>query len=246
VISEVRILRSPAPQPKNGGAFLAIAGCYPDFLMSVFGAPTKVSAFILFAMLLTSGCGGGVGGSAVSGAEYTTLGGTEALVWGEGDYGVVLSHGASYDAASWEPQAKEMARNGMVVLAVEDTSGESVATAAKYLKEERAARGVALVGSSAGTSGVLEAAEAHPELPDQLIILSGAGDVSGLGAYPKLFVASEGEGLAQEARRMAEEAPGTQNEALIVAGDAHAQGIFDTKAGKMLMDAILERLRRYR
>jgi hypothetical protein len=42
-----------------------------------------------------------------------------------------------------------MAQNGMVVVAVEDTSGESVATAAEYLKEERgAARGVALVGSS--------------------------------------------------------------------------------------------------
>jgi hypothetical protein len=139
-----------------------------------------------------------------------------------------------------------MARNGMLVLAVEDTSGESIATAAEYLKEERGVRSVALVGSSAGTSGVLESAEAHPELPDQLIILSGAGDVSGLGAYPKLFVASEGEGLAEEARRMAEEAPGAHNEALIVHGDAHAQGIFDTEEGGMLMDAILERLRRYR
>jgi pimeloyl-ACP methyl ester carboxylesterase len=197
-------------------------------------------------MLSTSGCAGGGGGSAGSGAEYTTLGGTEALVWGEGDYGVVLAHGASYDAASWEPQAKELARNGMVVLAVEDTSRESVAAAAGYLKDERAARGVALVGSSAGTSGVLEAAEAHPELPDQLIILSGVGDASRLGAYPKLFVASADEGLAEEARQMAEESPGTRNEALIVAGDAHAQGIFDTEEGGMLMDAILERLRRYR
>lgn len=213
---------------------------------SVLGTPAKVTALILFAVLSTSGCVGGDGGSEARGAELTTLGGTEALVWGEGDYGVVLAHGASYDAASWEPQAKEMARHGLVVLAVEDTSAESVATAAEYLKEERAARGVALVGSSAGTSGVLEAAEAHPELPDQLIILSGSGDVSGLGAYPKLFVASEGEGLAEEARRMAEESSGTHNEALIVAGDAHAQGIFETDEGDKLMDALVERLRRYR
>jgi pimeloyl-ACP methyl ester carboxylesterase len=209
------------------------------------GAPVTVGALILFTMLLLDGCVGGGDGPVSSGAEYTTLDGTEALVWGEGDYGVVLSHGASYDAASWEPQAKEIARNGMVVLAVEDTSGESVATAAEYLKEKHAVRGVALVGSSAGTRGVLEAAEARPELPDQLIVLSGAGDVSRLGAYPKLFVASEGEGLAEEARRMAEEAPGTHNKALIVAGDAHAQGIFDTEEGERLMDAILERLRRY-
>jgi pimeloyl-ACP methyl ester carboxylesterase len=205
-----------------------------------------VWALVLFVTLLSSGCVGG-GGSATGGAaEYTTLGGMGALVWGDGGYGVVLAHGASYDAASWEPQAKEMARNGMVVIAVEDTSEESIALAAEHLKDERSARGVALVGSSSGTSGVLEAAEAHPGLPDQLILLSGAGDVSRLGAYPKLFVASGGEGLAEEARRMAEESPGTQNEALTVAGDAHAQGIFATEEGGMLMDAMLKRLRRYR
>jgi pimeloyl-ACP methyl ester carboxylesterase len=211
---------------------------------SVLGAPAMVSALFLFTMLSTGGCMGG-GDSAASGAEYTTVRGTEALVWGEGNYGVVLAHGASYDAASWEPQAKEIARNGMVALAVEDISGESVASAAEYLKEKRTPRGVALVGSSAGTSGVLEAAESHPKLPDQLIILSGTGDVSRLGAYPKLFVASEGEGLAEEAHRMAEESRGTQNETLIVAGDAHAQAIFRTAEGKKLMDAMLQRLRRY-
>jgi hypothetical protein len=55
-----------------------------------------------------------------------------------------------------------------------------------------------------------------------MILLSGTGEVSGLGAYPKLFVASEGEGLAPEVRRMAEEAPGERNEVLILSGDAHA------------------------
>jgi pimeloyl-ACP methyl ester carboxylesterase len=210
----------------------------------VWGTRATVSALILFTMLLTGGCMGG-GGSSASGAEYTTLSGTEALVWGEGNYGVVLAHGASYDAASWEPQAKEIAQNGMVAVAIEDTSGESVATAAEYLKEKRTPRGVAFVGSSAGTSGVLEAAESHPELPDQLIILSGTGDVSRLGAFPKLFVASEGEGLAEEAHRMTQESRGTQNEPLIVAGDAHAQAIFKTAEGKKLMDAMLQRLQRY-
>ena len=197
-------------------------------------------------MVLANGCAGGSVGSAPGGAERTALGGTEALVWGEGNYGVVLAHGASYDAASWEPQAKVMARNAMVVVAVEETSAESVASAARYLREGHAARGVALVGSSAGTSGVLGAAEEHPYLVDQLIVLSGAGEVSGLGACPKLFVASEGEGLAEDARRLAEESRGKHNEALVVHGDAHAQGIFKTDEGDRLMDAILGRLRRYR
>lgn len=215
------------------------------FFVKIPGTLVK-AAPILFVMILASGCTGGSVGSAPDGAERTTLGGTRALVWGEGDYGVVLAHGASYDAASWEPQAKVMARNAMVVVAVEDTSAESVASAARYLREGRAARGVALVGSSAGTSGVLGAAEEHPDLADQLIVLSGAGEVSGLGSCPKLFVASEDEGLAEEVRRLAEESPGKHNEALVVRGDAHAQGIFKTDEGDRLMDAILGRLRRYR
>ncbi len=58
--------------------------------------------------------------------------------------------------------------------------------------------------------GGAAAAEKNPGVPDQLILLSGSGDVSGLGPYPKLFVASEGEGLAKEVREMAEEAAGNK------------------------------------
>jgi hypothetical protein len=41
---------------------------------------------------------------------------------------------------------------------------------------------------------------------------------------------------------MAESAPGSRNEALILPGDAHAQAIFETDQGERLMRAILERL----
>ena len=60
-----------------------------------------------------------------------------------------------------------------------------------------------------------------------MILLSGTG-VSGLGEYPKLFVVSEGEGISEEVRRMANEAPGDKNQALILPGDAHAKDIFRT------------------
>ena len=111
------------------------------------------------------------------------------------------------------------------------------------MKEERGVRDVTLIGASAGTSGVLGAAEEDPGLADGVILLSGTGDVSGLGEYPKLFVASEGEGLAGEVRDMAEEAPGSRNDALILQGDAHAQAIFETDQGDKLMRVILERLK---
>ena len=163
-------------------------------------------------------------------------------MWGEGDYGVVMAHGAAYDAASWEDQAQEIAGSGIVALAPEKTSPENLLASAKYLREERGVQDVAFVGASAGGSAVLRAAEENPDAADQLILLSATGDVTGLGDEPKLFVASEGEGLAEEVRRMAGEAPGEQNEVLIVPGDAHAQAVFGTKEGDELMQALLKRL----
>ncbi len=209
--------------------------------------------FALLAALFLAGCGGpegqtggGDGSSNGSGAagsgESVEVAGGEALVWGEGDRGAVLAHGAAYDAASWREQAERLAGNGVAALAVEDTSARSVAEAAGYLKEERGVRDVTLIGASAGTAGVLGAAE-DPGLADGVILLSGTGEVSGLGEYTKLFVASEGEGLAGTVRTMAEEAPGSRNEALILPGDAHAQAIFETDQGERLMRAILERLK---
>ncbi len=210
--------------------------------------------FALFAAIFSNGCGGPEGqagggdgsskraGAAGSGDSVEVAGG-EALVWGEDDRGAVLAHGAAYDAASWREQAERLAESGVAALAVEDTSAQSVAEAARYLKEERGVRDVTLIGASAGTGGVLGAAEEDPGLTDGMILLSGTGEVSGLGEYPKLFVASEGEGLAEEARRMAERAPGSRNEVLILPGDAHAQAIFETDQGERLMHAILERIR---
>ena len=187
----------------------------------------------LLAGIFLAGCGGpggqtggGDGSSDGPGAagshEAVEVAGGEALLWGEGDRGAVLAHGAAYDAASWREQAERLAGNGVAALAVEDTSARSVAEVAGYLREERGVRDATLIGARAGTGGVLGAAEEPLGLADGVILLSGTGEVSGLGEYPKLFVASEGEGLAEEVRRMAERAPGTRNEALILPGDAHA------------------------
>lgn len=218
------------------------------------GSSARLLWFALLAAVSLAGCGGpggptdrgdgaSEGADAAGSGESVEVAGGEALVWGEGDRGAVLAHGAAYDAASWRGQAERLAANGVVALAVEDTSAESVVEAAGYLKEERGVREVTLVGASAGTAGVLGAAEEEPGVVDGVVLLSGTGDVAGLGEYPKLFVASEGEGLAEEVRRMAEEAPGDRDEVLILPGDAHAQAIFETDGGERLMRDILERLR---
>lgn len=210
----------------------------------------KIVGPALVAAVLLTGCGasGGAGSeepeSETSG-WWVGVGDSWAIVWGEGNRGAVLSHGASYDAASWEPQGQELAENGVVAVAVEDTSPENLRAAIDYLKEEYGVGSVALIGASAGAGTVLQAAEKDPEELSQIILLSGIGDVSGLGEYPKLFVASEGEEISERVRRMADEAPGGQNEALILPGDAHAQAIFQTQEGERLMQVILERLEKY-
>ena len=215
--------------------------------------PIRLCWLVVVATIFSVGCGspeeqGGRQGGSSSGSsqagsgEAVEVGGAEAIVWGEGERGAVLAHGAVYDAASWGDQAQRIAENGAVALAVEDTSAQTVAEAARYLEDERGVRDVTLIGASAGTGGVLGAAEENPRLAEGVILLSGTGDVSGLGEYPKLFVASENEGLAPEVRRMAEEAPGGRNEALILPGDAHAQAIFETDQGEKLVQAILELL----
>ncbi len=213
-------------------------------------------ALVLAAAVSAAGCDTSAGGSAQSPARGSTegsstaatgerveVGDTEALVWGEGDYGVVMAHGAAYDAASWEEQAREISESGIVALAPENASPESLLASVEYLREERGVQGVALMGASAGGSAVLRAADEDPDAANQLLLLSATGDVTGLGEEPKLFVASEGESIAAEVRRMAEEAPGNKNEVLILPGDAHAQAIFRTEVGDELMQAILERLR---
>jgi hypothetical protein len=208
-------------------------------------------ALLLAALLF--GCGGnsgsGYGGGSDGGnseSESTggggeSSGGTEALVWGDGERGVVLSHGAAYDAASWKPQAREIAKNDGAVLAVEETSKASIEAAANYLKEERGAKSITLIGASAGGGPVLEAAGSS-DVADGVILLSSTGDVSNLGDYPKLFVASEGESMSSQVRQMAKDAPGGKNEALILSGDAHAQAIFDGDQGDKLLQAIIKRV----
>lgn len=167
---------------------------------------------------------------------------SEGLIWGKGDHGVVLAHGAIYDAASWAALATEIAANGMVALAVERIDASTVIAAGRYLRDRHGVKGVALLGASAGGSAAMQALRQTPGEWDQLIVLSATGDTRTLGEGPKLFIASEGEGIADSIRRMALESPGSDNEAAIVGGSAHAQAIFKTDQGPRLTQIILDRL----
>ena len=181
------------------------------------------------------------GGSAGS---TITINGDDALTWGDGAYGVVLAHGAAFDAASWKQQATAIADQGATVIAVENISPEAIRNTVEQLQDDGISD-VALVGGSAGADAILELASQEPDLPDQLVLLSPNGTVEGLGEEPKLFIASEDESVADVSTELAESAPGDENEAKILPGSAHAQNIFDTDQAEPVLDAILERLERF-
>ena len=222
-------------------------------------APRRIAVRLLplFAALLLGACGSdeqaSSGGSSAegstsaastadSGERIEIPGAGEALTWGEGKSTVLLAHGAAFDAASWEEQAAEIAAAGHLVVALEETTPESILAASSFLRDDRSAKSVALVGASAGADASLQALSMMPDAFDQLITLSVNSTAEGLGSEPKLFIASEDEPLANLSTELADGAEGSDNEALLLSGSAHAQAIFDGDQSDRALSAILDRL----
>ncbi len=162
-----------------------------------------------------------------------------ARLWAGGERGVLLLHGAGYDAGSWDPLVAALAAEGFTVLAPEFPSSNGVLDAIAFLTLACGVTGVTVVGASVGGGMALEGLAADPEGVAGLILLGATGDVAALGDYPKLFTASEGESLVDQVEAMAAEAPGDRNEALILPGSAHAQATFETDQGEVLLEAML-------
>ena len=183
---------------------------------------------------------GGSSQTAHSGGAEVELAHGSALLWGSGERGLLLLHGAAYDAASWEDQAQFLAGHGFTVIAMEELASDAAQDGLTYLMNACGVAGVAVIGASAGGSAALRFLAGDPEGITGLILLSATGDVAELGDYPKLLVASEDEGMGNRLSSMAEEAPGQQNQTLLLPGSAHAQAIFATDQGEPLLGAILQ------
>src|SRR5699024_3571745 len=84
----------------------------------------------------------------------------EGALWeADGELGVVLPHGAAYDADSWEDQGEQFAENHVTAFAVEDTNDAELIAAAEWLKEEQGEKKVEVLGASAGGATAIEAVD---------------------------------------------------------------------------------------
>jgi alpha/beta superfamily hydrolase len=180
-----------------------------------------------------------------------------ADLYGAGDRGVVLAHGAKFDKASWAKQAEVLAKAGFRVLAIDfrgygksrggdksaPGSGEKyqdILAAVRYLRQN-GAKTVSVIGASMGGGAAANAAiHARPGEIDRLILLAGVpvAEPERLTG-PKLFVVSRGDGHAAKVREQFARAP-EPKELLVLDGSAHAQFLFETDQGKRLMDKILD------
>lgn len=196
-----------------------------------------VVALALTIALAAAGCNGVPAGTPVDLPD-----GGASLLWGHGDYGVVLAHEPGRDAQSWGPLAISLAKAGMTVLALQQTDVAALLAAIAELRDVRGLARVALLAAGDAGTAALQVGRDHPEQVDQLILISARGDASSLGVFPKLFVASAGEPAAADAQRMADEAPGDWNALFLASGSRSGQAMLDSQGSAEVQTVILRRL----
>jgi len=179
-----------------------------------------------------------------------------ANLYGSGDHGVVLAHGAVFDKESWTQQSRQLAEEGFRVLAIDfrgygkSTAGSQpgalqldVLAAVRYLNEQGVKR-VSVVGGSMGGGAAAQASvESSEGEIDNLVLLAAPQvarpeDLKGR----KLFIVSKGDGLAKTVRRQHVSAP-EPKKLVVLDGRAHAQHIFRTDHAETLIGHIVSWLK---
>lgn len=185
-----------------------------------------------------------------------------ADVYGKGDHGVVLAHGARFNKESWEKQARALAAAGFRALAIDFRGrGQSrggpesksrdagihfdVLAAVRYLRRT-GAKTVSVVGGSMGADAAADASsESEPGEIDRLVLLAG-----GTQTPPeklkgrKLFIVSRNDIGSEDVPRLPSiraqyEKAANPKELVVLDGSAHAQFIFGADQGERLMREIL-------
>lgn len=180
-------------------------------------------------------------------------------LYGTGTHGVVLAHGGRFTKESWAVQARALEAAGLRVLAIDfrgrgrsrapsdappDTEYLDVMAAINYL-HHTGSTAVSLVGASFGGAAAAGAAvRAEPGVIDAVVLLAPSviRDPSAMRGR-KLFLVAEddvrGGGVRRldEIRVMFEATPGPKH-LEVLPGDAHAQFLFDTDQGPLVLAMI--------
>ena len=177
-------------------------------------------------------------------------------LYGDGDHAVVLAHGAVFNKESWEHLATRLASEGFQVLAIDFRGyGKSkggnqgralyldVLGAVEYLHHSGAKR-VSAVGGSMGGGASAEASVASETGQIGRLILLAAPPIPEPEKLKgnKLFIVSEGDGLAGRVKQQFEKAP-EPKKLVVLEGSAHAQHIFKTSQSDKLTQLIVDWLR---
>jgi hypothetical protein len=202
----------------------------------------RVGSLLLLAAVLGACVGAPSGSTAGGGTPWPIPEDPGARRWGDGPYGLVLVTDAGHDVGDWDGPAATFAAEGMSVVAVAPGGTAQRLTGAILALQDAGVERVAVLGAGSGTVPALELGATHPELIDQLIVLSATGSVAELDVFPKLFVASEDEAAASDAERMAAEAPGDWNALYLAPGGETGQAILAGEGAAGTMEAILVRL----
>jgi len=184
-----------------------------------------------------------------------------ADVYGSGDRGVVLAHGARFTKESWAEQAPVLAAAGFRVVVIDfrrrgqsrggpqDRSDNDahydVMAAVRYLRDS-GARTVGVVGASFGGGAAARASiDMEAGEIDQLVLLAHSivSEPERIKGAKLFIVAREdpsygGERRLVDIRDQYERVP-EPKELVVLEGNAHAQFIFETDQADRLMEEIL-------
>ncbi|WP_101297312.1 dienelactone hydrolase family protein [Halegenticoccus soli] len=157
----------------------------------------------------------------------------DATLYGSGDCGVVLVPQIDRDRESWESEAKRLAGDGRLVLALDedpDNRADSVLGSIRYMRGERGVSDLVVIGASSGGKAALFAnAKAEPGAVDGTATLSASGGVERASDLQGrlLFVISEREHekYVRVGRELHAKAP-EPKELVTYDGDEHAQRLF--------------------
>lgn len=171
----------------------------------------------------------------------------EGTLYGRGDCGVVLVPQINLDRGSWEGDAKRLADQEYLVLAIDedpDDRPSSVRGAIRYLREQHDVSSLVLIGASSGAeAAVIANANSDKEEVDGTIALSPGGGEEYASELQgsTLFVVSEGddERFVRVTKELHNNAP-HPSELITYPGSAHGQGILESEHGEDLRTRIVE------